>query len=87
MNENEITDLVLASVLTLTFSGIGYLWARGVCRGKALTKLQRSMLLYATFFVFGAAHLILFQDVLGKLVHWKKAWIAVMLLWTGGPGS
>ncbi|MFY9842208.1 MAG: hypothetical protein WA718_21015 [Terriglobales bacterium] len=39
------------------------------------------MILYATIFVLGMAYVILYQDNLAGLTHWRQAWIATSVLW------
>jgi hypothetical protein len=81
MNDTDLVNIFAPPVLTLTFGGICYLWARAVRRGRPLTQLQRKMIFYATAFAIGMTYAILFQDTLGALVHWKNAWIATLVLW------
>lgn len=75
------TAVAAIPVLTLILLGVIYLWSRGVRRGKPLLPLQKSMILYASLFSLGMGYAIVFKDQIAALVHWRDAWVVVVILW------
>jgi hypothetical protein len=74
-------DAVAPLVVTLITVVLSYLWSRGVRGGKQLTLFQRGLMWYGSIFVFGMTYTVMFHDQLSALVHWRQAWIAIVIAW------
>lgn len=68
-------------ILTVICVILGYLHGRIIRRGKPLSSIQKKMLFYFAFFILGMGYAIMLQDQLAVLLHWRNAWIAVMVAW------
>jgi len=42
---------------------------------------MKNVLLHGFFFVLGIGYLILWQDQLGSLLHWRPVWILLIVVW------
>lgn len=74
-------DLLAPLVITLAVLVLGYVQFRIIRRGQALSSIQRKLLFYGTVFTLGMCYAIMLQDQIGSLLHWRNAWIAVMVAW------
>ena len=77
----DLQAIVLIPVMTVILAGFCYGYARMVRRGGALTQTQKSMILFACLFSFGMGYAIVFQEQLSRIMHWKQAWVATVVLW------
>ena len=68
-------------IVTVIVILLGYSQARRIRRGKPLSSFQRKLMFYFPLFVLGMGYAIMLQDHLAALLHWEKAWIAVMVAW------
>jgi len=81
MTNFDAIDVFAPSVVTLIAVVFAYFWSRGVRGGKPLTSFQKRLMWYGSAFVFGMTYTVMFHSQLSSLVHWKQAWIAIVIAW------
>jgi branched-subunit amino acid ABC-type transport system permease component len=81
MTDFDAIDVVAPSVVTLIAVVLAYSWSRRVRGGGPLTSFQKRLMWYGSAFVFGMTYTVMFHNQLSRLVHWKQAWIAIVIAW------
>lgn len=78
---DNLDRIIGPPIFTLIFVAFAGLYARAMRRGRALSSLQRKMVVYATMFSLGMVYMIAWKNELAAIIGWQDAWIGTLMVW------